>query len=191
MVIFDFDKTIVRKDTLFPFAVHMAKIRRKWIALLIFFAAGVLFKTRLLSNKQLKQSLLSLLLNGYSKEALKRAVGDFEEGFIRQHLNEAVVQELQKARETKRKVIIASANLSVLLANLNLLDGTDLVATQVNYEQEQKKYKIAGDVCRGETKLRMLTNVYGEAIIEHADFFADSEDHFLLSKFKLAHMIEP
>ncbi|NNF46409.1 MAG: haloacid dehalogenase-like hydrolase, partial [Desulfofustis sp.] len=74
VVVFDFDKTLTDRDTLFGFYRTVAWGDRLFLIKRIFLnAAGVLYKTRLIQNHTLKRIGIHLFLKGTTRDELENA----------------------------------------------------------------------------------------------------------------------
>ncbi|MHA2401967.1 MAG: haloacid dehalogenase-like hydrolase [Candidatus Kariarchaeaceae archaeon] len=183
MIFFDFDKTITRRDTLLPLAYYICKksgtTLRYWVFLVFF----VCFKLRFISNWRLKQLFLSFFFDGQKIENLKDLIRNFEEDFLFGDLNPSIHSNLRKYIDCHYKVFIVSANFDIILANLSILGGAEIIATRVSYNRNENRYRIEGNILRGIEKLRVIERRFGECVFEEAKFYGDREDKLLLKAF--------
>lgn len=128
MIVFDFDKTLTNKDTLFGFYKEVGgnspfyALKR---TLLILF--GVAFKLNLLNNNQLKVLGVRLFLQGKSKEIIQKAA----EVYARKiELNTIFMKEYLESPKDTRLIISASFEeyLKILLVDEKIL------ASQLEYK---------------------------------------------------------
>lgn len=104
--VFDFDKTLTEKDTLFGF-YREADRQNPWFflktqALKI---AAILYKLKVLDNTQLKKFGVYLFLRGKSRQLIQRAACSYAKKI---KLNGVYFNYFLKAKETERLVISAS-----------------------------------------------------------------------------------
>lgn len=184
IVIFDFDKTLTKKDTLMPFANYISKKRGQIIKFYIFLFYYFLFKLRIISNKVLKEIFLKEFFDGYAIEELKEFIQDFEKCFIKKNLNKDIFNKFSEYIKNGYKVIVLSSNLEIILKNLSMLKDATILGTVVNYNKLNSTYRIKGNVCRESEKIRRLKVLFGDEIFEKAIFYGDKEDKFLLKIFK-------
>ncbi len=72
IVVFDFDKTLTYKDTLFDFFRFVAKNRKGFVFKVpLYFISMIFTKLKLISNTKLKEIGINLFLKGLSKKKLK------------------------------------------------------------------------------------------------------------------------
>jgi phosphoserine phosphatase len=181
---FDFDKTIIKKDTLRPFALYISRIKNNSVLFYVFILFFLFFKLRLLSNKKLKNVFLKLFFDGYSLEELKELILKFEDSFVRNNLNHNVFLQFINYIESGNKVFVISSNLEIFLKHLTILRNANIIATEVQYSRENNTYKLQGNVCRGSEKIKRLKWMFGDLIFEEAMFYGDKEDKLLLKTFK-------
>jgi phosphoserine phosphatase len=105
-IVFDFDKTLTSHDTLFGFykAVHGdgIRFRIKHLGLLL---AAILYKSRLISNDQLKKVGVFLFLKNKSEKTINQAGQDYASKIA---LNEIYQQQFLKTPKDQRLIISAA-----------------------------------------------------------------------------------
>lgn len=106
MNVFDFDKTLTSRDTLFGFYRYVnGKARGFEFKRLILMAAAVLYKFKILSNDQLKSVGISLFLVGCKRDDLIIAAEGYASTL---KLNEVYHQVYSKIPQEEKIVISAS-----------------------------------------------------------------------------------
>ncbi len=182
VVFFDFDKTLTTRDTLLPFAFHVCRKTKRLASFLTLIFCYMLLRLKLISNKDFKSLFLRFVINGITQEDLKDIVSEFENSFIKNHLNRPVFDKFREYIESGCKVVIVSSNFDILLENLSMINKALIISTQTDYKD--KRYYIKGDVCAGEEKLKKIEAIFGKRIFEEAIFYGDKEDKILLRAFK-------
>lgn len=112
MVVFDFDKTLTDKDTLFGF-YRCASTDKKLVFVLkkyLLLVIALLYKAKLISNTTLKKTGVFLFLNGKSKEEITNAANVYAKSVGLNILYESVF--LKIPREHR---MIISASFTVYL----------------------------------------------------------------------------
>lgn len=183
-VIFDFDKTIITKDSLLPFALYISKSRKQIIRVYIFLFFYLLLKLKLISKYFFKDLFLRIFCNGYSKEELKNLVSKFEIEFVEKNLNREIFNKFKKYITDGYKVIILSSNFDILLENLSLLKGAScIISTETEYLNISKTYKVKNYAEEIE-KIKKIEEVFGRELFENGIFYGDKEHKLLLNLFK-------
>jgi phosphoserine phosphatase len=78
-VVFDFDKTLTKKDTVLGFLLAATNKKFKSLRLLILILFAVLHKLKLIGNDQLKKKGIELFLKGIPEEMIKAKAKEYAE----------------------------------------------------------------------------------------------------------------
>jgi HAD superfamily hydrolase (TIGR01490 family) len=181
IVIFDFDKTLTKRDTLRPFATYIAKKYNHNYKLFLFYACLVLHKQKLLSDKILKEAFLQLFVKTKSVEEIEKIVNQFFEDRVQNMINNSVLDKLKNHVNSNDKVYIASANFDFILKPLiERWNISGIISTETEKENGHFTGKIVGNTCKGENKLIKIEAVLGEGVLKNIIAYADEEDALLL-----------
>lgn len=184
IVFIDFDKTLVKKDTLIPLVFFIARFRKKMVNFFAFLLCFIIFKMKFISNKQLKVIFLKYFFDGLPPDALKKIFHEFENGFIKENLNKDIYFKFNDHLKGGYDIIIVSSNFTLMLENLETIKGARIIATETDYEDEGRRYTIKGDVCAGKEKINRIAVAFGSNIFEEASFYGDKNDEIVLKAFK-------
>lgn len=184
VAIFDFDKTLTMKDTLMPLAFHVSKAKKRKRDFYFLFGYYLLFRCKLISDKEFKNIFLRIIFDGYLIENVQNLIEGFEHEFVIKNLNSPVYSELKRYLANGYRVIVISSNLKIMLSNLKLLKPVVIIATEVGYNSTDRCYTIKGNPCKDLEKLRRLETTFGKKIYKQAIFYGDKEDALLLRTFK-------
>ena len=165
VAVFDFDKTLTNRDTLFGFYRTVARgdplFHLKRILLI---AAGVLYKTSLIKNRTLKRIGIYLFLKGRTRDELEIAARRYCEQI---ELNDIYLNHYQ---ETDGEKWVVSASPEIYLRHLFPGDhvagttfkysGNKLTGLEINmFGQEKKK-------CLGEKGITRIHKLYTDSIAD-------------------------
>ena len=167
MIIFDFDKTLIDRDTLFGFykAVNKPGISFSLKRLLLVVSA-VLYKLKILSNTQLKNFGVYLFLKGKSKAFIEEAGVKYAYSL---HLNRLYLDEYQNIVSANKVVITAS--LGVYIRPLFLNEQT--LCSELEYKRGI--VRGLGLNCFSGNKLKAFNSAFPEHKIEaiYTDSYSD------------------
>lgn len=181
IIIFDFDGTLTKRDTLRPFATYIAKKYNLRHKLLLFYACLVLHKLKWVSDKKLKESFLQLFVKTKSVEEVENIVNQFFEEVVQNIINNSVLNKLKNHVDSGDKVYIASANFDFLLKPLIMKwNISGIISTETEQKNGYFTGEIVGNTCKGENKLRKIKAVLGEGVLKNIIAYADKEDALLL-----------
>jgi len=149
MIVFDFDKTLTQKDTIFGFYQNAAKSKRKFKILLPgYYLIAVLTKLGILSNTTLKKAGIRFFLKGYNIDALER-IGKAYASSIK--LNEIYYSHFLEYNTDE--VIIMSASYDIYLKYL--FPEYKVVASKIKYNNAGKVEGLDENIF-GQQKLNWL-----------------------------------
>lgn len=181
---FDFDGTLTKRDTFFPFGLFIAG-PRKWLKnLLILIPSGTQFLFRRITRQDLKEKALTLFLQGIPYHKLETAGQEFAEAIIPKLLKPKAIKYLHWHQQQGHRIILISASPEVYLHPWAKIMGIDdVIASRLELdEQGRVTGKLIGANCRCEEKVRRLKELMGEEKDYHLYAYGDSRgDRELLS----------
>ena len=181
MVIFDFDKTLINRDTLFGFYravdVHNPFFRLKRLLLLTF---AFLYKFGLVSNSQLKRVGIALFLRGKSREYVE-SIG---EKYAQELCLNRIYEERYLATPIEHRIVI-TASFSPYIRPL--FEGNHVLCSELKYEKDRV---IGLDFnCYSQNKVI----AYFQKVVKHTidEFYTDSiADLPLIKLSKQTHIVK-
>ena len=181
MVIFDFDKTLINKDTLFGFyrCVHGDNMLFKVKRVLLIFAA-ILYKLKFIDNDKLKSFGIGLFLKGKSLKEISKLSAVYADSL---QLNKIYYDVFLKIPKNER--IIISASPEVYLAKV--FPDEKVIGTTFKYKNGFLKGLEFN--CYGKRKLEKLFLLYPDVYINKV--YSDSmSDKPLFEKSKKYYIIK-
>jgi len=157
IVVYDFDKTLTYKDTLFGFFLEFSKNPFK---IFFYFCLMVCAKLKLISNDILKRWGVKLFLKGVSKDTIEKKAHIYAK--------KIKTNSLYKEIDLKDRVFIVSASFQEYLKPLFSKD-VSIIASRLDYADG----KVVGLLfnCYGKNKIDALQK---EGIFKIDLFFTDS-----------------
>jgi phosphoserine phosphatase len=190
VAVFDFDKTLTDKDTLFGFYRTIAGGNRLFpLKRGLLVAAAVLYKVGLINNRTLKRFGIYLFLKGRTRNELELAARSYSQQI---RLNDVYLNHYQK---TDGEKWIVSASPEIYLRHLFpaehlagttfAFDGDEVTGLATNmFGQEKKKFLEQ----KGITQIREL---YTDSIIDDVSLIAMSENVFIVSRGQILRSERP
>lgn len=178
VVIFDFDGTLTRGDTLLPFlrfAVGMPAFLFRLLGVLPMLAAMAL---RLIDRDRAKEKVLRGFLGGMPAAELVRRGADFARERLPLLLRPEGLQQLAWHREHGHRCALASASPDLYVEPWARAAGfADVVASSLEYDSAGRATgRLAGGNCRAQEKLRRLEALYGDLRELIAYGYGDTRD---------------
>lgn len=160
---FDFDGTLTRRDTLFPFLLHVAgpaAFARHMLALSPVLAA---YGLGLMRNDVAKERVLARFLRGMNIEALQLQATQFALQKLPQLLRSAAMQRLDWHRQQGHRCVVISASLELYVQPWAIKSGfDDVIASHLETQADGHiSGNLAGRNCYGSEKIRRLEALLG------------------------------
>lgn len=161
---FDFDGTLTRRDTMFPFLLHalgrMAFLRNMF-ALLPTLAGYALGKIR---NDVAKEKVFMRCLAGMSVDALQQKGEQFAANVLPGLLRPEAMRRLNWHRKLGHRCVVISASLEFYVRPWAISTGfDDAIATRLQTDEAGLvSGKLAGANCFGIEKVRRLQALLGD-----------------------------
>ena len=180
-VIFDFDGTLTTRDTLRPLAHYLAQAEKAKYKLAVFYIYFLLYKFRLIGDKKLKESFLNLFLKNKTIGAAQVNIDRFWHEKMPALIHQPALNKLHKHVAAGDHVYLASANFDFFLAPLaTTWHLCGLICTCVETIDGCFTGKIMGATCKGDYKLKRITDHFGSDALRTILAYGDNEDCQLL-----------
>ena len=154
--LYDFDKTIFRKDTGIEVLIHLFfRYPKTWIYLPYIMWGGVLYLLKLIPTLKLKEIVFSPI-SLFSKEEWDVLIEKFWDE-NKDKLFPLVIDQIQEDKKNEYIVGIVSASFEILLYPImNIVPADFLIGTTNATEDRRLTSKIIGKNCKKEEKISRL-----------------------------------
>ena len=174
LVLFDFDGTITRKDSLF----EIARFSCPWfifyckLFLLLPIFLGV--KTRIVQPQKAKEVFLRAYFGGQSEEDFARLCSRFCSEVVPVIVRPSAIVELKKYITAKSEVCIVSASPENWILPWAENYGIRVVATKLEFISGTFEGSILGKNCNGREKVRRIVEAYDLSKFDEIIAYGDS-----------------
>jgi HAD superfamily hydrolase (TIGR01490 family) len=161
---FDFDGTLTRRDTMFPFLLHilgMTAFVRRVFALSPTLAG---FGLGLIRNDIAKERVFVRCLAGMNMDVLRQKSGLFATNVVPGLLRPEAMQRLRWHKQQGHRCVVISASLELYVRPWAIRAGfDDVLATHLQiHEEGHSTGKLAGANCFGPEKVQRLQALLGD-----------------------------
>ena len=157
LAIFDFDNTITKRDTLLDFLIYIKGTGRFLYGILKCFKSLFLFKLKLISNQQSKESLLTHFFKGMALSGMITAGDIYSKKRLPEILNPEALEKINFHRERKHKLIIVSASPKYWFQKWAYSNGfSNIICTELENSNSTLTGRINGKNCYGNEKVKKL-----------------------------------
>jgi len=179
LVLFDFDGTLTRKDTLFQFIKHLRGTGYFFLGFLILSPILILYRLRLLQNDKTKQIVMSFFWGGTPVEMFQKYCKSFALEIAPKLIRKEALLKLQYHKSAGDDVYIVSASPEDWVKVYADSIGVKCIATRLEIKDGKVTGRIVGKNCYGPEKVsrvRAELNVINYvAIVAYGDSDGDRE----------------
>jgi len=191
IAIFDFDGTLIKRDSMVLFFLRYFNFSWKNILNLFQLAlVTIKFFLKIYSQKKYKEKFLNLVINSSKIKDPEKIADDFSEYLLRLVFKDAK-KEMSKLKENGFELVLLSASPDFYLEKIkDSLGFSKLICTKTN--MKNGKITICSEDCYGENKIKMLLDEYKKEDVnwEESYCFADNKsDRHLLGLFGNAYIV--
>jgi len=191
IAIFDFDGTLIKRDSMVLFFLRYFNFSWKNIPNFFQLATETIkFFLKIYSQKKYKEKFLNLVMDSSKIKNLDKITDDFSEYLLRLIPKDAR-KRITKLKDNRYKLVLLSASPDFYLKKIkDKLGFSKLICTKTNFRNG--KIIIRGENCYGKNKIKMLLDEYKKEDInwEKSYCFADNKsDRHLLSLFGNAYVV--
>ncbi len=169
--VYDYCETLIDSQTANEFAFQYAVKRLDFVKKI---QAILFLKLRIF--KRNRKWLLLGLLKGQAKEDIESFSKYFAEGWLVDHHNKKLIDDLNEKKDKGYKIIIISAGFGSYIEAHNRFLGADkIIANEFSYVDGLFSGLICGDDCHGAEKVRRLDSSVGLGMIDlkNSYFYSD------------------
>jgi len=156
LVLFDFDGTLTRKDTLFEIAKYVHGLRRFYVGMIELSYYCFLYKVGLAPNWKTKERILSHFFGGVTYDFFQRQCNRFVEDKLLSLLRKDAMEKLMTLKQNGAEIVIVSASAENWIKPWCDRLGIACIATKLEVENKKLTGKIAGKNCYGEEKVKRI-----------------------------------
>lgn len=182
IAVFDFDGTLIKKDSMFLFFKRYFNFSLKNTGkLLVLFKEAAWFIMKKYNQKQFKEKFINIIISSSKIRDIDKISGDFSDFLIKNIFKEAI-KEKERLAKTGYETVLLSASPDFYLKEIKKkLDFNELICTETSIIGN--KIVITGENCYGKTKIKKLQEIYPEVGVDwkNSYCFADhlSDEHLL------------
>jgi phosphatidylglycerophosphatase C len=160
---FDFDGTLTRRDTLFPFLLYVAGPAKFSWKILLLLATLTGYALGLIRNDKAKIKVLTRFLANMQVDALQLQALQFDEQKLPSLLRSEAMQRLEWHRKQGHRCVVVSASLEIYLRPWASKAGfDDILGSRLETLADGRTTgNLLGENCFGAEKMRRLETLLG------------------------------
>ena len=155
---FDFDGTVIKKDSFLCFICFVKGRLKSWFGFILLSPFIVLYKLKLLHNDKAKEIVFTFFFKGSGVESIKQKGKAFTK-VIDKMLRPAAVDKINWHKRNKHKVYIVTASSEIWLGEWCRQNDLAIIATDFITANGKLTGKIRGKNCYGPEKVSRIKAV--------------------------------
>lgn len=176
LVLFDFDGTITRKDTLFAI-IHFICGRRKFYSgMIVLFPRLCLYMIRAISNVKMKEWLLCHFFGGMTYDLFQARCEAFAHDRIPGLIRRDALAEIKKWQERKADIVVVTASAENWVAPWCRLENIACIGTRLQLRDCLITGRITGKNCNGEEKVRRIKSSLNLSVYDKIVAYGDTKN---------------
>ena len=160
LVLFDFDGTITRGDSMWSFLRYFSGNVSFFLRTLQASPWLVLYALGLLSTQRAKEKLLSVFLKGKTAAELEQGAMRFTADRLPQLMNTGVVQKLNEHRSNGHRICVVTASCSLWVRPFCEGIKADLIATELDFTNGVFNGNFKTPNCKGQEKVIRIRSTF-------------------------------
>lgn len=179
LVLFDFDGTITRDDSLLEFVAYVVGFKKFFRGILVLSPILVAYKLGLASNNFTRRKLLGYFFTGMSADKFDKICKKYSTTHIEDILKQSAMDKIASYKAAGDKIVIVTASLEDWLRPWCEAQGLELLGTKIRRKGGIITGEIEGQNCYGAQKVARVRAAYDvqafDRIIAYGDSRGDRE----------------
>lgn len=174
LVLFDFDGTITRDDSLLEFIAYVVGFKKFFRG--IFWLSLVLigYKLKICSNNYARRRLMTYFFAGMSADKFAQICKKYSNTHIEDIVKFSAMAKIAEYKANGDKVVIVTASLEDWLAPWCRAQGLELLGTRIKKKGGVITGEIDGANCYGAEKVRRVREAYDTDAFDRVIAYGDS-----------------
>ena len=170
LVLFDFDGTITKKDSLSDFIKYAVGNHRFYLLLLPLIPTITAYKLRLIPNYQAKERLISHYFKEWRYSDFQKISDKYSTNQIDKITRPKAIEKIAWHQKQGHKIVIVSASIENWLKKWCDQKNIELIATQLEIKDGKVTGKFSTKNCYGIEKVKRVKERYN--LSEYSDIYA-------------------
>ena len=174
LVLFDFDGTITRDDSLLEFVAYVVGFKKFFRGILVLSPILAAYKLGLASNNFTRRKLLGYFFAGMSADKFDKICKKYSTTHIEDILKQSAMDKIASYKAAGDKIVIVTASLEDWLRPWCAAQGLELLGTKIRRKGGIITGEIEGQNCYGAQKVARVRAAYDVSAFERIIAYGDS-----------------
>jgi HAD superfamily hydrolase (TIGR01490 family) len=182
LVLFDFDGTLTRKDTLFEIIKYTHGRWHFYNGILVLLPYLILYKMKVIPNWKAKEKILIYFFKGMPINFFQEKCNEFASLRLPNLLRREVMNKMEQLRSEETSIAIVSASAENWIRPWCDKQGAICIGTKLNVENGNLTGKIEGENCYGIEKVNRIQQTIDLSRYSEIIAYGDSEGDWPMLK---------
>jgi HAD superfamily hydrolase (TIGR01490 family) len=174
LVLFDFDGTITKDDSLIKFTRFVIGDAKTAWGMILLSPMLTVYKLKLIPNYKAKQYMLSYFFKGMSEEKFMQVANEYSLNQINTIVRPKAMEKIAWHKEQGHKIVIVSASIECWLKPWCDENNLDLIATKLEMKDGSVTGRFLSKNCYGIEKANRVQKMYNLSDYDHIYAYGDS-----------------
>ncbi|AKT91487.1 HAD-IB family hydrolase [Campylobacter gracilis] len=174
LVLFDFDGTITRDDSLLEFVAYVVGFKKFFRGILVLSPILAAYKLGLASNNFTRRKLLGYFFAGMSADKFDKICKKYSTTHIEDILKQSAMDKIASYKAAGDRVVIVTASLEDWLRPWCEAQGLELLGTKIRRKGGIITGEIEGQNCYGAQKVARVRAAYDVQAFDRVIAYGDS-----------------
>ncbi|MFM9825179.1 HAD family hydrolase [Flavobacterium sp.] len=156
LALFDFDKTLYKKDSLLEFTKFSKGNLNFFFGIMYLSPYLILMKLGILSNQNVKQKYFQHFFKNFKYDYFKAIAINFAVNEIEKKLSPKIYQEFQKHLKANHKIVIITASIPEWIAPWSAQFGVEVIGTRMEILDNKITGRFITNNCFGIEKVKRI-----------------------------------
>ena len=179
LILFDFDGTITKKDSLIIFIKYVIGDFYYYKGLLMLSPMLLAYKLKIISNNIAKEKLIAHFFNGWDKIEFQSIANNYSIEKIEEIIRPSALERIKWHKQQGHTVVIVSASVECWLKGWCENNNLELIGTKLEFRNDKLTGKFSTKNCYGIEKVNRIKEKYNlknyEIIYAYGDSKGDKE----------------
>jgi len=158
LVIFDFDGTLIKKDSLGEFLKYYYDKEAYLKKIFLFLPTFLLYKLKLIKNDIAKQKLIKIFFENEDEDIFKKKAKKFALERVDTFLNDKIYKQFQSHKLNGDRIIIISASFECWISQWAKKEEVEFLSTILEIKDNRLTGRFYTENCYGKEKVNRLKN---------------------------------
>lgn len=174
LVLFDFDGTITRDDSLLEFVAYVVGFKKFFRGILVLSPILAAYKLGLASNNFTRRKLLGYFFSGMSADKFDKICKKYSTTHIEDILKQSAMDKIATYKAAGDKIVIVTASLEDWLRPWCDAQGLEFLGTKIRRKGGIITGEIEGQNCYGAQKVARVRAAYDVQAFDRVIAYGDS-----------------